>query len=185
MEEQSQEAQPSSEDKGSNKMMLMGIGLVGVVVIAAGAFFLMRGKSSTESATDTAMEEDMMVKDEMMEEDSSMPASDSTGDEMMVEDDDAMMEEDVREITVNGFSFGYTPSSLTMKAGEKIRLTFISDDMVHDFIVEGTDIATDQIKGGDQTVIEFTAPEEPGEYTFYCSVGNHRAQGMEGTLTVE
>ncbi|MDX6703827.1 MAG: hypothetical protein QOF26_4053 [Baekduia sp.] len=25
---------------------------------------------------------------------------------------------------------------------------------------------------------------KPGKYTFYCPVGNHRAQGMEGTLTV-
>ena len=23
------------------------------------------------------------------------------------------------------------------------------------------------------------------EYNFYCAVGNHRAEGMEGTLTVE
>jgi plastocyanin len=25
---------------------------------------------------------------------------------------------------------------------------------------------------------------KPGKYTFYCPVGNHRAMGMEGTLTV-
>jgi plastocyanin len=26
---------------------------------------------------------------------------------------------------------------------------------------------------------------EPGEYEIYCAIGDHRAQGMEGTLTVE
>jgi uncharacterized cupredoxin-like copper-binding protein len=26
---------------------------------------------------------------------------------------------------------------------------------------------------------------EPGKYTFYCDIIGHRAQGMEGTLTVK
>ena len=26
---------------------------------------------------------------------------------------------------------------------------------------------------------------KPGKYTFYCSIPGHRAQGMEGTLTVK
>lgn len=31
---------------------------------------------------------------------------------------------------------------------------------------------------------EVTANLRPGTYTFYCPVGDHRQQGMEGTLTV-
>jgi plastocyanin len=30
-----------------------------------------------------------------------------------------------------------------------------------------------------------TADLEPGTYEFYCPVGNHAAEGMEGTLTVK
>jgi uncharacterized cupredoxin-like copper-binding protein len=55
----------------------------------------------------------------------------------------------------------------------------------HDFVVErdGADVAaTDTIAPGDSTTLEVDL--EPGEYVFYCSVGNHRARGMEVTVTV-
>ena len=55
----------------------------------------------------------------------------------------------------------------------------------HDFVVErdGTDVAaTESIAPGASTSL--TVDLEPGEYVFYCSIGNHRAMGMEVTVTV-
>ena len=55
----------------------------------------------------------------------------------------------------------------------------------HDLVVErdGDDVAsTDNIAPGDSTTL--TVELEPGEYVFYCSVANHRAMGMEVTVTV-
>ena len=55
----------------------------------------------------------------------------------------------------------------------------------HDFVVErdGEDVAaTDTIAPGSSTTL--TVDLEPGEYVIYCSVGNHRALGMEVTVTV-
>ena len=54
----------------------------------------------------------------------------------------------------------------------------------HDLVVErdGEDIAaSEDIGPGESTTV--TVALEPGEYVFYCSVGNHRKMGME--LTVE
>ena len=55
----------------------------------------------------------------------------------------------------------------------------------HDFVVErdGNDVAgTESIAPGSSTTL--TVDLEPGEYVFYCSVANHRAMGMEVTVTV-
>jgi len=55
----------------------------------------------------------------------------------------------------------------------------------HDLAVEedGTTKATsDKIGPGEKTT--FTVDLDAGKYTFYCSVGNHRAMGMEKTVTV-
>ena len=48
---------------------------------------------------------------------------------------------------------------------------------------DGTEVAgTDSIAPGAATTL--TVDLEPGEYVFYCSIGNHRAMGMEVTVTV-
>ena len=55
----------------------------------------------------------------------------------------------------------------------------------HDLVVErdGSDVAsTDSIAPGSSTTL--TVDLEPGEYVFYCSIANHRAMGMEVTVTV-
>jgi len=46
----------------------------------------------------------------------------------------------------------------------------------------GVEEASDTVTG-DKTSV--TADLKAGTYTFYCPVGNHRAEGMEGTLTVK
>ncbi len=55
----------------------------------------------------------------------------------------------------------------------------------HDFVVErdGADVAaTESISPGSSTTL--TVDLEPGEYVFYCSIGNHREMGMEVTVMV-
>jgi uncharacterized cupredoxin-like copper-binding protein len=48
---------------------------------------------------------------------------------------------------------------------------------------DGTDVASsDRIAPGQSTTVSVAL--EPGEYVFYCSIGNHRAMGMELTVTV-
>jgi len=47
----------------------------------------------------------------------------------------------------------------------------------------GADVAkSDSIGPGKKTTV--TVALQPGKYVFYCSIGNHRAMGMETDVTV-
>ena len=98
----------------------------------------------------------------------------------------------VLEVTVHGANYKFDPVMITAKEGQVVRLTFISDGGLHDFTLdEFAGAKTKQLQGGkgdakiyNMQTIEFTATKK-GTFTYYCSVGNHRAMGMEGTLVVE
>ena len=53
----------------------------------------------------------------------------------------------------------------------------------HAVAIDGVDGVTETVTGADAPPLTVTL--EAGEYTFFCPVGNHRADGMEGTLTVQ
>ena len=91
----------------------------------------------------------------------------------------------VREFTVFGDEYSFSPSSITVKAGEQVKITFKNTGRAnHNLVVEGLGISTKTIGGGKSDMIEFAAPAS-GTYTFFCSVSGHRAAGMKGSLIVE
>lgn len=88
-------------------------------------------------------------------------------------------------ITVEGTEFSFSPSTITLTEGKKVRLVFKNTGkMPHDWVVDELNAKTKVIKGGESDTIEFT-PTKKGTFEFYCSVGNHRAQGMKGTVVVQ
>lgn len=98
---------------------------------------------------------------------------------------EAAEEGEVREIVVEGDEYSFSPGSISVIAGETVRITFRNmGNLPHNFTVSELDIATDTISPGQETSVLFTA-EETGDYTSFCSVGNHRALGMEGEVMVE
>ena len=69
----------------------------------------------------------------------------------------------------------------------------VTEDVAHAFEIEATEGARVNYKEGSVRTLdlspgqstEFKAELEPGTYEIYCPVGNHKEQGMRGTLTVE
>jgi len=108
----------------------------------------------------------------------------------LIKDDNAMMAEPgmvTFKLSGENFKFtmdGQTAPELRVKKGDKVRIEFTSIGGFHDWKVDEFDVATDRVNTGESAAVEFTA-SQAGTFEYYCSVGNHRAQGMVGKLIVE
>jgi heme/copper-type cytochrome/quinol oxidase subunit 2 len=89
----------------------------------------------------------------------------------------------VREFTVTGNRYAFSPASLTVGRNDLIKITFTAQDMAHSFTVEGYRIM--KRAGAGQTVtFEFRA-DESGTFPFYCNLSqDEKCKDMKGTLTV-
>ncbi|ERJ20153.1 Electron transfer protein azurin I [Salinisphaera shabanensis E1L3A] len=57
---------------------------------------------------------------------------------------------------------------------------YVPEDMSDQIIAH-----TGLVGGGESDTVTFTAPEEPGDYTYICTFPGHFQAGMKGTLTVK
>ena len=88
-------------------------------------------------------------------------------------------------IAADASALKFDKSELQAKAG-KVTITMDNpSDVPHNVVIDGgtNDKPGETVGKGAKSVA--SADLEAGEYTYYCAVGNHRAEGMEGTLTVE
>jgi plastocyanin len=85
------------------------------------------------------------------------------------------------EVNMEATNFSFTPNVINASAGDRVSITFTKNIGFHTFVIDG--VGEFAIAQGEK--FNFTAPDEPGEYVFYCDIGSHRAQGMVGTLIVK
>lgn len=88
----------------------------------------------------------------------------------------------VKKFTVAGSNFKFEPSTMVVNQGDTVEITFTSSG-IHDLVIDEFNARTAQIGSGDTETLTFVA-DKKGSFEYYCSVGNHRANGMTGTLTV-
>lgn len=86
------------------------------------------------------------------------------------------------EIAVEAGALSFTPERLVLKAGQDVTIVLKSIDIEHDFYVEGVGhivhaAARKTAKGGLKI-------DHPGTYKFWCTVEDHKKDGMVGTITV-
>lgn len=144
-----------------NKKSAWLFGGVLIAVLAAGFFLTRKPKTTTTTTT--------------------MPVPGATN----VEEKKVTQESEVRETAVSGKEYSYTPASITVKKGEKVKIVFTNNgNLPHNLVIDELGVSTKTVAPGKSDTIEFTA-EGDANLTFYCSIGTHRAQGMEGTIEVK
>ena len=90
----------------------------------------------------------------------------------------------VRAFTISAQRFEFSPSVITVKRGNHVRLTITALDADHGFKLDGFHIER-KMQKGEAVTVEFTA-DQAGNFPFQCShfcgMGHKR---MKGRLTVE
>ncbi|HSB47635.1 MAG TPA: cupredoxin domain-containing protein [Candidatus Bilamarchaeum sp.] len=87
------------------------------------------------------------------------------------------------EIKVSAKQFEFTPSTITVKKGDHVKITITSEDVTHGFAIPAFNVQTTE-SPGNPGVVEFDA-DKTGSFPFMCSnfCGSGHA-GMKGTLIV-
>ncbi len=157
-----------------NTLLVIGLFVIAGVVAAS----QLMGKNTGQVPSENTMMEASPVVE-------SSPVASPVGDSMMekkVAGGEAMS--DVMVIEMEAGAFYYKPDMIKVKKGQKVQVVFKSVDMMHDFNVEELNIKSEVVKSGDTATFEFVA-NEVGTFEYFCSIGQHRANGQTGTLVVE
>ncbi len=104
--------------------------------------------------------------------------------EMERESASSAVDQNARVFDVKGMNFAFDVKEIRVKKGDTVAINFESTDGLHDWTLDEFDAQTNRVQPGTPTSVTFVA-DEAGTFEYYCSVGNHRAQGMVGTLVVE
>ncbi len=109
-------------------------------------------------------------------------------------DGSEMAEEQVTEpdhvfvVTGQDFAFfidGEDNPDMIVQQGDLVRVEFTTtDNMMHDWVVDELNVATEIVALNETSVVEFVA-DTTGQFSYYCSVGSHRERGMVGSFIVE
>ena len=90
----------------------------------------------------------------------------------------------VTVIPVTANDFTYDVKEIKVKQGDKLVISLTNSEGFHDLLIDELGVNSGPVGVG-QTVELVIPTDKPGTYEYYCSVGDHRAMGMWGTLTIE
>ena len=179
-------------DTPKNKSSMMTIGVILVLfVLALVGVGVLRGRQAPSGATTNNTDNTEIAISQLQEASPSpeMSASPSATTEIASATPSsaattAAATSDVKIVNVEAGSFYFKPNEIRVKKGEKVKIVMTSKDMMHDFTIDELGVKLPITKAGTTNSVEFVATKA-GTFEFYCSVGQHRANGQVGKLIVE
>lgn len=148
-----------TENKSGMSTKLIGL-IVGIVVIGLGAFFFLGNKPAEQPKQEAVVTEQTPVATE------------------------SAVVSETKTFSVDGTTFSFNLKEIKVSKGDTVKVTFTNKKGMHDFVIDEFNAKTKQLKAGETEEISFVASTS-GTFEYYCSVGNHRQQGMVGKLIVE
>ena len=89
----------------------------------------------------------------------------------------------VREFTVRGDQYAYSPGRIEVQKDDVVKITFTAVDMPHSFTMDGPYRIAKRAGAGQTVTFEFRAT---GSERFYCNLTqDDRCKGMHGELVVK
>lgn len=165
-----------------------------------------------EMGTNTNTEMDMMEEEHMedetmswddtmddmddMSDDSDMMSGDDTMDDMesdAMSGSDTMSWDDTMDDASTGMThvfdltsspYDFSMEEIMVKVWDTVTINLTSIWWSHDWVVDEFDASTMVVSPGDDTTTVTFVADTAGTFEYYCSVGDHRAQGMIGNLIV-
>lgn len=164
----------SSEEVKTGGMNWLYIVVALVLLLGAGYYFMnQKTKVATKDVTRTT--EQPVIGENVNE-----TVVEETGTVETAEEN----EDGTQSLTVEGGMFYFKPNKIIVKKDQPVEITFKNVEGMHDFVIDELNVKSETIAAGKTTTVEFT-PTKVGEFQFYCSIADHKAKGMVGTLIVE
>ncbi len=160
---------------GKNKMIIIGI----VAVVLLGGFVYMNVSQTSVPATVPE------TKNEIKSPPGVTETEVMTDKGKEVTDGASLIKKGAPvNILLEAKPFSFSQKEIRVKKGDTVKIQFTNKEGFHDWVIDEFNARTKQLQAGQTETIEFVA-DKTGTFEYYCSVGQHRANGMVGKLIVE
>lgn len=91
----------------------------------------------------------------------------------------------VKVFNISGVNFEFDVEEMRVKKGDTVTVNFTSADGFHDLVIDEFNARTERLRPENGVGTVTFVADKAGTFEYYCSVGQHRMNGMVGEFIVE